>query len=76
MRMAPAPPACPRTRKNAAVVVADPRMDVVEAECMADPDTLRDALELVVAWAVRAHLSSKPVTVEARLAAVGAEEQA
>ena len=42
-----------RTRRNAAVVVADPHIVVVEGPEKSDPGALDDALNLFVKWAIR-----------------------
>lgn len=49
----PARPARP-ARRNAAVVVADPRIAIVESGARVDPSALDDALGLLVTWAIRA----------------------
>jgi len=57
-----------RTRRNAAVVVTDPRIVVVESSTAADPAALDDALELLVRWAVRAHARKHRVEAKAQTA--------
>ena len=52
-------------RRTARVVVADPRIVVVESPEAADPTALDDALELLVKWAVRAHKRGRPAATEA-----------
>ena len=53
-----------RTRR-AAVVIADPRITVVESTETADRAALDDALELLVKWAVRARMRRESASVEA-----------
>lgn len=46
----------PRSRtRTRPVVIAEPRLTVVESCEMADPGAVADALALLVKWAVRAH---------------------
>jgi hypothetical protein len=52
-----------RTRRVAAVV-ADARLVVVESADAANPDSIENALRLLVRWAVRAH-EDRPVPTEA-----------
>jgi len=59
---------CKRSRRNAAVVITDPHIVVVESATMADPAALDDALEFVVKWAVRARGRWHPVEGRARIA--------
>ncbi len=54
----PARPARP-VRRNAAVVVADPCIAVVESGERVDPSALDDALGLLVTWAIRACSDSR-----------------
>lgn len=53
------------TRRNAAVVVADPHITVVESAEAADPAAPNDALELLVKWAVRSCTRGESGAVEA-----------
>jgi len=70
---------CGRTR-HAPVVVEHPRFTVVESAAATDTGAMRDALELLVKWAVRDHARRRaPVTETAdgaACAAVGTGEQA
>ena len=43
----------PRARRNAVVVVAEPRIAIVEGPDLAEPSAFADALVLLVAWAMR-----------------------
>jgi hypothetical protein len=54
-----------RSRRNAAVVIADPHLLVVESSDHADPGAIEDALELLVKWAIRAQRRSDPASGEA-----------
>jgi hypothetical protein len=81
MKVTPAPEVLgERTRLNAAVVVEDPRIVVVESQETADPGAIADALEMIVRWAVRAHTRCNPSMGKAAeiapLASIGAGEQA
>ena len=77
MRAAPAVDARSRpSRRNAAVVVEDPRLVVVESPGTADPDAVHDALEMLVKWAVRAHQGRKPAMHDAQTIAASADENA
>jgi hypothetical protein len=77
MRAAPAVDARSRpSRRNAAVVVEDPRLVVVESPCSADPDAIHDALEMLVKWAVRAHRGPEQAMDDAQTIAASAAENA
>ena len=77
MRAAPAVDARSRpSRRNAAVVVEDPRLAVVESPCAADPDAIHGALEMLVKWAVRAHQGCKPAMQDSQTIAASAAENA
>ena len=54
MKVTPAAGSRP-DRKNAAVIVVDLRITVVESSEAADPGLMEDALATIVKWAVRAH---------------------
>lgn len=56
------------SRRNAAVVVTDPHIVVVESATVADPAAFDDALELLVRWAVRARGRWHPVEAKAQTA--------
>ena len=43
----------PGARRNAVVVVAEPRIAIVEGPDLAEPSALADALALLAAWAMR-----------------------
>ena len=78
MRAAPSTDAAPRHARHAAVVVEHPLLRVIESEDAADPGAIADALELLVKWAVRAHLrrDSAPdgAAVAPEFTAIGAGE--
>ncbi len=45
-----------RSARRAAAVIENPRIVVFEGDCMAGIGEVEDALEMLVRWAVRAHL--------------------
>jgi hypothetical protein len=63
-------------RRNAAVIVEDPSLVVVEGPGTADPGAARDALELLVKWAVRAHKGPEQAMDDAQTIAASAGENA
>jgi hypothetical protein len=54
-----------RPRRGSATAIARPRITVVHGTAAADPGALDDVLELLVAWALRAHEARRAVAVEA-----------
>ena len=54
-----------RPRRNAAVIVAEPRLTVIEIAVMADPAALEEALGLIVKWAIRARVRDESAILEA-----------
>ncbi|MCK4415291.1 MAG: hypothetical protein KAY32_17290 [Candidatus Eisenbacteria sp.] len=61
--------AVPNRAGRTAAVVEDPRILVVEGDCMAGAGEVEDALEMLVRWAVRAHVRRNAPANEAAAAA-------
>ena len=60
-----------RPGRGSANAFAHPRITVVQSAEEADPEALRDGLEILVKWAIRAHQARCPVADDAVSGAEG-----